>query len=313
MLAAIHEHSAADSSTHDSWSDSIDHLLDKVCGLDAFEGQEQHSLTMVDLILSAEDTNRDSFAKDSDAIEEMECALAIYPRLLSLGFSAEVLASATSTVEIAPTTTPISQTMVEPPLDKRSGSPRNVFVGKRWTSDQDQQLRDAVAQLGIEQWTDVVERVNGRNSQQCRQRWRKIGNAQRKTGSWSASEDATLIKLMQEHMKGRTGNNIGPDWNYLDACMPWRTSRQLQYRWSMHLNPNVNSAPFTEQEISTLLRLRKSQGRNWSNMAAALPGRTPNMIKCFFLRRETKHKQQKRALEHGKGHNERQTKHQRRC
>lgn len=51
---------------------------------------------------------------------------------------------------------------------KKSRKPR------RWTPEEDQQLREAVRRFGERNWKGIAALVGSRDHVQCRQRWQKV-------------------------------------------------------------------------------------------------------------------------------------------
>ena len=69
----------------------------------------------------------------------------------------------------------------------------------RWTADEDASLIKLVHEHD-KQWTLIASKLEGgrRNHLQCRKRWLAIDSSLSK-GTFSANEDASLIRLVEEH------------------------------------------------------------------------------------------------------------------
>jgi hypothetical protein len=69
----------------------------------------------------------------------------------------------------------------------------------RWTADEDASLIKLVQEHG-KQWTLIASKLEGgrRSDQQCKIRW-KIIDPSLSTGKFSAVEDASLTKLVEDH------------------------------------------------------------------------------------------------------------------
>ncbi|XP_024991164.1 transcription factor MYB73-like [Cynara cardunculus var. scolymus] len=90
-------------------------------------------------------------------------------------------------------------------------------------------------------------------------------------GSWSPQEDATLVKLVEQH---------GPrNWSLISSRIPGRSGKSCRLRWCNQLSPDVEHRPFTREEDDVILRAHAIHGNKWSTISRLLPGRTDNAIK----------------------------------
>ena len=71
-----------------------------------------------------------------------------------------------------------------------------------WTPDEDEQLRRAVAALG-HVWVEVAAYVEGRNNDQCRDRYQEYLNPTLTRGKWTSEEDAALLQAVQQVGEGK--------------------------------------------------------------------------------------------------------------
>ena len=103
----------------------------------------------------------------------------------------------------------------------------------KWTPEEDRKLLDAVAQIGTDSWIRVSQRVPGRNSKQCRERWMGQLSPDIVKTSWSPEEDEILIK---QH------SLIGNKWTLIATMLPGRSAINVKNRWSrLKRHRSINS------------------------------------------------------------------------
>jgi hypothetical protein len=131
---------------------------------------------------------------------------------------------------------------------------------QKFSSEEDQQLRDLVAQYGTGYgiWTQIAPSIPGKTAKQCSDRWRYRTR-------WTPEEDQQLRELVNQH---------GTNWTVIADNMPGRTARQCRERWNLYLNPTLTNNPWTPEEDKLLLEKYKEFGPKWTRIAEFLSGRT---------------------------------------
>lgn len=147
----------------------------------------------------------------------------------------------------------------------------NQSKNAKWTQEENEYLTKLVSELGTPNWNDLVSFFPGKSAQQIAERWEKVLNPNLVKGSWTREEDELIIKFVQE--KGTK------DWTKLATLLPGRIGKQCRERWRNHLDPDVNRAPWTEEEDQILIEMFEKIGSKWVKIAEYLPGRSDNAIK----------------------------------
>ncbi|KAF9391161.1 hypothetical protein CPC16_004537 [Podila verticillata] len=107
-------------------------------------------------------------------------------------------------------------------------------------------------------------------------RWRALSTVRPRQvkGPWTDEEDRKLRELVNEY---------GPEkWVFIASRIGSRTGKQCRERYTNHLDPRINKAPFTHEEDIRILELYNQMGSKWAEMAKHLPGRPDNAIKNHF-------------------------------
>jgi hypothetical protein len=163
--------------------------------------------------------------------------------------------------------------VLDPNIDRPSGR-----TGK-WTVVEVNKLKAAVDLHGGKDWAAIATLVPGRTRGQCWSRWKDVldPNADRRngrTGKWTALEDSKL--------KEAVGTHGGKNWDKIAALVPGRAQIQCRSRWHNALDANLDQLPgrtgtWAEDEIIKLKAAVQTHGdKNWSAVAALVPGRTRN-------------------------------------
>lgn len=111
-----------------------------------------------------------------------------------------------------------------------------------------------------------MHRTAGQLSSHAPTRARTRVSSKTSQTSWTEAEDNLLSKLMDEEP------SIPPD--VLAMSFPDKTQQQVLDRWNKVLNPELIKGSWTSEEDEIITKWVQEHGpRNWSSLAATLPGR----------------------------------------
>lgn len=157
---------------------------------------------------------------------------------------------------------------------RRKGSGSNP---RRWTEEEDERLRNAVAQYGDTRWKEIAAVVGTRDNVQCLQRWRKSLKPGLKKGSWRTDEDELLRQKVQEKLADPTLT-----WTWVANSIEGRNAKQCRERWQNFLDNSIKRGGWNDEEDRELERLYVELDGRWAKIARNMPGRTENSVKVRY-------------------------------
>lgn len=95
------------------------------------------------------------------------------------------------------------------------------LIKKKWSALEDHHLSELVNYYGTNEWVQIASHMPGRNSRQCRERWKIRLNPDVVKGEWTAEEDELIMSLYNEK---------GNKWVTMSKALPRRTESDVRNR-----------------------------------------------------------------------------------
>jgi hypothetical protein len=154
-----------------------------------------------------------------------------------------------------------------------------VQTKKKWTSEEDAILTEAVHQRHGRSWLPIAELLPGRTSRQCRSRWmRQLDPNNSNKGEWTREEDIMLIRAV-----GKLGKNFIA----VAALIPGRTNERCRDRWVRNLNfstgQEIGKGKWSLEEDVKLIEAVQRFGKNWVPVAALVYTRSNSQCRQRWL------------------------------
>ncbi|CAO3592104.1 unnamed protein product [Absidia cylindrospora] len=164
----------------------------------------------------------------------------------------------------------------------------------RWSLEEDERLKQAVAIHGSHKWSLIASHVPNRTPMQCSTRWLGALNPNIHKGRWTEYEDNILKYSVLEYanVTDNQGRIQPIPWNRIADRIPNRTGIQCQARWTEALDPYVRKGKWGADEDQLLRSGVKDHGRCWIRIAETIPGRTQRQCRTRWMQLQCKHNKQ---------------------
>ncbi|KAI7865948.1 Homeodomain-like protein [Spinellus fusiger] len=185
------------------------------------------------------------------------------------------------------------------PQHKTSRRNKRTTTYSRWTPEEDEVLRQAIALHGPTRWSLVATHVPNRSPMQCSTRWMGALNPHIHKGRWTDYEDSILRYSVKEFSNyvDNEGRGMPIPWNKVADRIPNRTGIQCQARWTEALDPTVRKGKWTVDEDQLLRRGVVELGRSWIRIAETIQGRTQRQCRTRWMQLKYKENRQQASKE----------------
>jgi hypothetical protein len=112
----------------------------------------------------------------------------------------------------------------------------------KFKPEEDEKLRKLVNEKKDESWDVISAEMEGRNSRQCRERWKHYLSAVNPGQPWTPEDDQLLTKLVLEW---------GAKWTRISQAFGDRTDIEAKARWSVIFNPRTRKLPCLVRSAKT--------------------------------------------------------------
>ena len=117
---------------------------------------------------------------------------------------------------------------------------RTVHHPAKFQPEEDERLKNIIADIGTHNWVTVASLMPGRNVKQCIERWKFLNARRNSAKEWTQEEDVLLQQKVQE---------IGKKWTKLLQFFPNRNENNLKNRYQYLMKQQAKNATPTVQFV----------------------------------------------------------------
>jgi hypothetical protein len=103
---------------------------------------------------------------------------------------------------------------------------KEVLPRRKFTADEDNQLRVLVDKIGTKTWDEIAQFLPDRTARQCRDRYQNYLVGSLVTRAWTPEEDALLVEKFHQ---------MGPKWVAIGKLLSGRSGNNVKNRWYKHI------------------------------------------------------------------------------
>lgn len=127
---------------------------------------------------------------------------------------------------------------------RKHRSRREIAPKMKWTPREDELLRKAVKEFECRNWRMIAEKIAGRTSKQCLERWYGKLNPDLLASEYTPEEDSILIEKQKI---------FGNKWSQISTFLPGRSTISVRNRWDLlkrhERNPQLNNRGKKEKKM----------------------------------------------------------------
>lgn len=112
-------------------------------------------------------------------------------------------------------------------------------IRQKFTSEEDQKLKELVLELGESNWNEVANRIGTRTARQCRERFKNYLSPSIKNDPWTEVDNETLRLKYAEY---------GPKWSQIAKFFPTRSEVNIKNHWTLLYNKNSREHDLKEEK-----------------------------------------------------------------